>query len=75
MAAREAHIAGIGRLKENGNFVSGGAIMDDDGRMIGSMVVYSFPDRAALDACIAADPYSKGDVWRDVTVHPFRAVR
>jgi len=75
MAARDAHLAGIKKLKEQGQFIAGGAILDDAGKMIGSSVILSFPDRAALDACIAADPYTKGKVWQDVTVRPFRAVR
>lgn len=75
MAVRESHIAGIAKLKEQGHFVSGGAVLDDDGNMIGSVVVLDFPDRAAVEKCIAEDPYTKGDVWQDVTIRPFKAVR
>lgn len=75
MAAREDHIAGIAKLKEQGHFISGGAIMDDDGRMIGSAVIVDFPDRQSVEKCIADDPYTRGDVWQDVTIRPFRAVR
>jgi len=75
MAAREAHIAGIAKLKEQGHFIAGGAIMDDNGRMIGSTVIVEFPDRESVEKCIAADPYTKGNVWQDVTIRPFRAVR
>lgn len=75
MAAREAHLAGIATLKERGSFLGGGAILDDDGKMIGSAVIYDFPDRDAAERCVAEDPYSKGDVWRKVTIHPFRMVR
>ena len=75
MAVREDHLAGIGKLKERGHFVSGGGILDDDGNMIGSAVVYEFPDRESVEKCIAEDPYTRGDVWRDVTIRPFRAVR
>lgn len=75
MAAREEHIAGIAKLKEQGRFISGGAIMDDDGRMIGSAVIVDFPDRESVEKCIADDPYTRGNVWQDVTIRPFRAVR
>jgi uncharacterized protein YciI len=75
MAARDEHIAGIMKLKEQGHFISGGAIMDDDGKMIGSAVIVDFPDRESVEECIAADPYTKGNVWQDVTIRPFRAVR
>jgi uncharacterized protein YciI len=33
------------------------------------------PDRASLEKCIAEDPYTWGDVWRDVTIRPYRLVR
>jgi len=75
MAARGDHLAGVARLKEQGHFVAGGAILDDDGNMIGSAVVLDFPDRAAVETCIADDPYTKGKVWQDVTIRPFKAVR
>jgi uncharacterized protein YciI len=74
-AARGDHLAGITKQKEEGHFVSGGAVLDDDGNMIGSVVVYDFPDRAAAEKCVAEDPYTKGNVWQDVTIRPFRAVR
>jgi hypothetical protein len=75
LAARPNHLAGIEKLKADGNFVAGGAILDDDGNMIGSVEILDYPDRASVEAAIAADPYSTGDVWRDVKIHPFRAVR
>ncbi len=75
MAARADHLEGIARLKEAGRFVAGGAILDDDGKMIGSAVILDFPDRESAETAVAEDPYSKGDVWRDITIRPFRAVR
>jgi len=75
MAVRPDHLARIGTMKEQGQFLSGGGILDDDGNMIGSVLVLDMPDRAAVEKCIAEDAYTKGDVWRDVTIRPFRAVR
>jgi len=74
-AARQAHLAGIATLRESGVFRAGGAILDDDGNMVGSAVVYDVPDRDAAERCVADDPYTKGDVWRNVTIYPFRMVR
>jgi len=34
MAVRETHFENIRKLKESGNFISGGAILDDSGIMI-----------------------------------------
>lgn len=74
MAARPAHIAGIRKMVEEGSLIKGGAILDDDGRMIGSIALVDFPDRAALDRWLETDPYVTGDVWRDITVRPIRLV-
>ena len=75
MAARANHLEGIARLKEEGRFLAGGAILDDDGKMIGSAVILDFPNRESAEAAVAEDPYSKGNVWQDITIRPFRAVR
>lgn len=76
LAVREQHLAGARRYAEEGVIIAGGAILDEEGRMIGSSVLYEVPDRATLDAIIAADPYVTGGVWRLIDIRPFRlAVR
>ncbi|MDW4574443.1 YciI family protein [Microbacterium sp. M3] len=75
LAVRDAHLAGAQRLAERGELLSGGAILDDEGRMIGSSMHVVFADQAAFDAWYAAEPYITGDVWRDITVRPMRIFR
>ena len=70
--ARPAHIEGAVRMKEDGSMLTGGAILDDHGAMIGSVMVVDFPSRAELGAWLASDPYVTGDVWRRIEVRPFR---
>ena len=70
--ARSAHIDGAMRMKANGSMLTGGAILDDDGVMIGSVIIVDFPSRAELDTWLTSDPYTTGDVWRRVEVRPFR---
>ena len=72
MAARDAHLAGVNTLKQNGKLIAGGAILDDAGKMIGSTVYVEFDSRQELDAWLKTDPYVTGDVWRDITVVPIR---
>lgn len=72
LAVREAHLAGAAALKESGKLIAGGAILNDEDRMIGSTLYVEFASRAELDAWIQNDPYVKGDVWRDITVQPIR---
>ena len=50
----------------------GGAILDEDGEMIGSMLLLDFPGREDLDAWLERDPYVTGQVWREIEVDPFR---
>ena len=71
-AAREAHLVGVRKLKVTGNMLTGGAILDNDGNMVGSAVLVEFEGRDDLDAWLNDDPYVTGDVWRDITVMPFR---
>lgn len=71
-AARPAHIEGAQTLKDNGNLLIGGAILNEAGQMIGSSLIVEFEDRPALDEWLNNDPYITGDVWQDVTVLPFR---
>lgn len=72
-AARPAHLEASRRLKEEGTLIEGGAILDDQVRMIGSMALVDFPDREALDAWLARDPYVVGGVWQRIEVQPFRS--
>ena len=72
LAVRDSHIAGAIELKNKGNLIAGGAILDDAGRMIGSTTYVAFKSRAELDAWLERDPYVTGDVWRDITITPIR---
>jgi len=69
---RPTHLASIGPLVDSGSVLVGGAILDDAGEMIGSMLLVDFPDREGVDAWLAVDPYVTGGVWREIEVTPFR---
>jgi hypothetical protein len=72
MKVREDHLNKIGHLKKNGKFICGGAILDEAGKMTGSMIVYDFPDRESLDASLQNEPYFTEGVWKKVEIRPFR---
>ena len=72
-AARPAHIERVTKFKEAGHIRIGGAILDDDGKPIGSAAVFEFASRAELDRFLAEDPYITEGVWRDITIAPYRA--
>ena len=69
---RPTHLASIAPLVEGGNILVGGAIPNEAGDMVGSMLLVEFPDRSGVDAWLEADPYVTDGVWREVEVTPFR---
>jgi uncharacterized protein YciI len=69
---RPTHLEAIAPRVEAGNILVGGAMLSEDGEMIGSMLLVDFPDRAAVDEWLKVDPYVTGDVWREIEVRPFR---
>lgn len=75
LKVREEHLKKIGRLKRDKEFLFGGAILDDGGKMIGSIIVYDFPDRQSLDAKLNDEPYVTEGVWKKIEIQPFRLAR
>jgi uncharacterized protein YciI len=72
LANREAHLAGARRLIAERRFLSGGAILDAEGRMIGSTLHLDFPDQASLEQYLQQDPYVSGKVWEHIDIHPVK---
>jgi uncharacterized protein YciI len=72
LAARPEHLEKIRELKNSGEFLFGGAILDDSGNMIGSMVLYEFPDRKTMDERLKDEPYIYAGIWKKIEIVPFR---
>lgn len=70
IAARDAHLKTCADSVASGNQLIGAAMMDETGKMNGSVMIMDFPDRAALDAWLAREPYISGKVWDQVDVIP-----
>ena len=51
--------------------MSGPLVADDGTTMIGSLFLIEAPDRAAVEAFNAADPFKKADIWERVTITGF----
>lgn len=50
----------------------GGPMLDDAGAMVGSLVVVDLPDREAVEAMVAGDPYTKAGLFERVSIHAWR---
>lgn len=71
MAVRPAHLDYVRSLKAEGRFLRGGALLDEAGHMIGSMLMLDM-DAGQLAEYLRTDPYIVEGVWEKVDVKPFR---
>lgn len=72
LAARPSHFEGARRLKADGHFVLGGALLSPEGQMIGSMMLLDFADEAQLQEWLSWEPYVQRGVWEKIDIKPFR---
>jgi uncharacterized protein YciI len=72
MATRPAHLKWL--ETEDSKIVTGGALLDPEGKPIGSLIVVDVPDRAAAEAFVQSDPYTKAGLFEGTVVRPFRQV-
>ena len=68
MESRAEHIALCDAALASGNQLYGAALLDDEGKMCGSVMVFEMPSRAALDEYLKKEPYVTNRVWGDVEV-------
>ena len=69
---RPVHLAGAKKLKENGNFVIGGAMLDDENNMRGSIMIVQFDTEEEFKNWYDNEPYIAGGVWKKIEVKAFR---
>jgi len=74
MKSRPEHLEKISKVKKAGKFLCGGAILDEKGTMIGSMIIYEAEDKAELDRLLKDEPYIYNKIWEKIEIRPFRAV-
>lgn len=70
MAVRQDHIALGDEMMVSGNALYGVAMLNDEGKMVGSMYVVDFPSRKELDKWLEREPYVVGKVWERIEVIP-----
>ena len=72
-AARADHLEAIRPFVEAGQILVGGAVLDADDVMVGSVLITEFGSRDELDAWLSRDPYVTAGVWESIEVWPYRA--
>jgi uncharacterized protein len=66
------HLERMQELKVQGNFIFGGAILDDKETMVGSVLVCEFPSWDDIESYLETEPYVMGGVWKKIEIKPFR---
>ena len=69
---RAAHLDFVTTCRER--FKYGGPLIDDGGAVVGSIMVLELPDRAALEAHMAKDPYFREPVFESVEIFQTRQI-
>ena len=65
---REEHLKSIERRFNAGEHLYGAAILDDEGKMIGSVMIVEYPSREELDNWLRVEPYVVSNVWQKVEI-------
>jgi uncharacterized protein YciI len=74
MAAREAHLKLGKEMHDAGKWLYAAGILDDDGKMKGSMIVCDFPSRSEMQKqWLNREPYIAGKVWQKVDIRRVQA--
>jgi uncharacterized protein YciI len=72
MNVRPHHLDKVRELKENNNYIAGGAILNAEDKMIGSVMIVQFESDEQMEAWKNSDPYVTERVWETIDVKPFK---
>lgn len=71
MAAREDHLVMAKEMADSGCWLFAAAMLDDDQKMVGSVIVCEFESKQALKTqWLDKEPYVLGRVWERVEITP-----
>lgn len=72
LEVRPRHLESIKRIREH--VVCAGGLLDDEGKMKGSLLVMEFESRQELDDYLANEPYVQEHVWERIEVEHMNVV-
>ena len=72
MEIRPRHLEGIERIKEH--VICAGGLLDDEGKMKGSVLSMEYENREQLDEYLANEPYVQENVWQKIEVERMNVV-
>jgi len=71
-AARTDHLALAEKLAGEGKLIHAGALLDEGGAMIGSVLLYNVESREALGQLLKDEPYITQNVFQDVQITEYK---
>lgn len=72
MQVRPRHLENMAKVR--GRVLCAGGLLDEGGRMKGSVLIMDFDDKSLLDEYLRAEPYIAEGVWEKVEVQPMNVV-
>ena len=72
MEVRPRHLENISRVKDK--IICAGGLLDEDGKMKGSVLVMEFDSREKFDEYLQTEPYYVNHVWEKVQVENMNVV-
>ena len=72
MEVRPRHLEGIEKIREH--VVCAGGLLDEAGKMKGSLLVMEFESREQVDEYLANEPYVLEHVWERIEVERMNVV-
>lgn len=74
MSVRPQHLENVAKIKEKGSVVCAGGLTNEDGKLIGSVLILDFASREMVDEYLETEPYVVNKVWEDITVEAINVV-
>ena len=72
MEVRPRHLENIAKV--DGKVICAGGLLDDEGKMKGSVLIMDFQNREELDNYLANEPYVQEHVWEKIEVERLNVV-
>ncbi len=72
MEVRPRHLEGMNKLSDH--IICAGGLLDDDGKMKGSVLIMDFGSRKELDDYLANEPYVMEKVWEKIEIETMNVV-
>ena len=72
MEVRPRHLDGIEKLRSH--IICAGGLLDNEGKMKGSVLILDFPSRDDLDSYLASEPYVVEQVWAKIEIETMNVV-